>query len=185
VSILKIMEWPEKVLETRAQEVTQFDEALRKFVGDMFETMEDARGIGLAANQVGDLRRILVIHIPKPEKDDNEEDEGEVEADWWHGKPMVFINPRVDSQQGKTRYQEGCLSFPGIYEYIERSTTVRVQAVDEFGKEFEIEANGLLAICLQHEIDHLDGIVFVERMSRLKANLVRKKLLRKNSFHSE
>lgn len=182
MSILKVVEWPAKVLETRAKEVTEFDESLRTLVRDMFETMEESRGIGLAANQVGDLRRVLVVNIPAPEKDDAEEDEGEVEADWWHGKPMVFINPVVSKNEGKIRYQEGCLSFPGIYEYIERSAEVSVVACNEHGEQFEIAASGLFAICLQHEIDHLDGVVFVDRMSRLKANLVRKKLLRKTTF---
>ena len=170
MTVLKVIEWPAKVLDTRAEEVTSFDESIAKLVGDMHETMQDANGIGLAANQVDELKRILVINIPFVEG----EDEGEKQD--WHDKPLTFINPVINKKNGRMKYMEGCLSFPGIFEYIDRAESILVSALDAEGKPFQMEADGLLSICLQHEIDHLDGVVFLKRMSRLKGNLLRKKL---------
>ncbi len=176
VSVLKVIEWPNKVLETRAEEVKSFDQDLKKFVSDMHETMDHAGGIGLAANQVNSLKRVLVICIPF---NDDKEEESTEEKKWWHNKRFTFINPTIKLKNGKNTYQEGCLSFPGMYEYVERAKTLTVEAQDENGKTFEVEADGLLAICLQHEIDHLDGIVFTQRMSRVKADMLLKKLSKK------
>ena len=174
MAVLKIVKWPAEVLETRASEVKVFDEAFRNFVRDMYETMRDEGGVGLAANQVSDLRRVIIMQIPW---DDNKYSEQEEKKEWWHNKAFTFVNPVISKKTGKCKWQEGCLSFPGVYEYIDRAAEVTVRAKDEFGKDFEVEANGLLAICLQHEIDHIDGVVFIKRMSRLKAGLVRKKIL--------
>ena len=172
---MDVVVWPAKVLETRAMEVTKFDNDLRRFVDDMHETMKAAHGIGLAANQVGDLRRVIAIEIPWTERD--EENQGEPQ-EWWHNKRFTFINPVISKKAGKFKFQEGCLSFPEIFEFVDRAAEVWVEAQDEYGKPFEVHATGLFAVCIQHEIDHIDGIVFIDRMSRLKANLVRKKLSR-------
>ncbi len=177
--MLKIVEWPEKILETPASQVTVFDDELRSFVVSMHETMANSSGIGLAANQVADLRRVLVINIPWA--GERYENEGE-EKKHWHDKAYTFINPVIEKKQGKIRYNEGCLSFPEIFDYVDRAAEVWVKAHDEHGKEFRVHADGLFAVCLQHEIDHIDGIVFFKRMSRLKASLIKKKMLRRASF---
>ena len=178
---LTVVEWPAKVLETPAQLVSIFDEELRQFVADMHETMRDSKGIGLAANQVGDLRRVVVIEIPfVPQEGDKPED-----RKWWYDKKFTFINPKITKKQGEINWQEGCLSFPEIYDFVDRSAEVWVSAVDEFGKEFEVHADDLFAVCLQHEIDHIDGIVFFKRMSRLKAERIRTKMLKRGHLNVE
>ena len=176
MAVLDVVVWPAKVLETRANEVTKFDDDLRKFVADLHETMHAAAGIGLAANQVGDLRRVVAIEIPFGGERYGDQEETK---EWWHDKKFTFINPKITKKAGKFKFQEGCLSFPEIFEFVERAAEVWVTAQDEHGKEFEVHATGLFAVCLQHEIDHIDGHVFIERMSRLKANMVRKKIARR------
>lgn len=177
MAVLDVVVWPAKVLETRAREVTVFDAELKKFVEDMFETMSASQGIGLAANQVGQLRRVITIEIPSL-SNRYEENGPEEKKEWWHDKKFTLINPVITKKQGKFKFQEGCLSFPEIFEFVERAAEVWVTAQDENGKSFEIHADGLFAVCLQHEIDHIDGIVFFNRMSRLKAGMVKKKMLR-------
>lgn len=179
MTVLDVVVWPNKVLETKAKDVTKFDADLKRFVADMHETMDAAMGIGLAANQVGDLRRVLTINIPF---NDNRYEDQEDKKEWWHDKRFTFINPVITKKAGKFKFQEGCLSFPEIYEFVERAAEVWVTAKDENGKEFEVHATGLFAVCLQHEIDHIDGVVFVDRMSRLKSNMVKKKLARQGSI---
>lgn len=179
MAILEVVVWPNKVLETRASEVTKFDETLRSFVNDMHDTMQASGGIGLAANQVGDLRRVITITIPMARGENREDAEP---REWWHDKKFTFVNPVITKKEGKFKYQEGCLSFPDIYEFVDRAAEIWVRAQDEFGKEFEVHANGLFSVCLQHEIDHIDGIVFFNRMSRLKAGMVKKKMLRRGSL---
>ena len=179
MATLSIVEWPAKVLETKASAVTVFDEALVQFASDMHDTMDKARGIGLAANQVGSLQRILTIYIPYHEPGESAEEASERDPEkreWWHDKRFTFVNPVIEKKTGKARYMEGCLSFPEVYDYVDRADIVQVKAQDEFGKEFTVEANGLFSICLQHEIDHIDGIVFINRMSRLKAQMIKKKI---------
>lgn len=182
MSVLDVVVWPAKVLETKASEVTVFDDAFKKFVADMHETMKVAGGIGLAANQVGDLRRVITIEIPHT--GNKYEDEEEL-REWWHDKKFTFVNPVIVKKTGKIKYQEGCLSFPEIYDFVDRAAEVWIKAQDENGKEFEVHATGLLAICLQHEIDHIDGIVFINRMSRLKNNMIRKKIQRRGQLATE
>jgi peptide deformylase len=179
VTVLNVVVWPNKVLETRAEEVTKFDAEFKQFVADMHETMEAASGIGLAANQVGDLRRVLTIMIPYAESRYAEQEE---QKEWWHDKRFTFVNPVITRKEGKLKFQEGCLSFPEIYEFVDRAAEVWVKAKDENGKEFEVHATGLLAVCLQHEIDHIDGVVFINRMSRLKNSMIRKKIARRGSL---
>lgn len=179
MAVLDVVFWPAQVLETRAIEVSEFDESLRRFVADMHETMHHSNGIGLAANQVGDLRRVITMEIPWAAMDAEQDEEQFAEPkEWWHDKKFTFINPVITKKAGKFRYQEGCLSFPEIFEFIDRAAEVWVSAQDEYGKSFEIHATGLLSVCIQHELDHIDGVVFINRMSRLKANLARKKLSR-------
>ncbi|XZG69944.1 peptide deformylase [Chitinibacteraceae bacterium HSL-7] len=159
MALLNILHYPDERLHTVAKPVTQFDAKLQQFVADMAETMYDAPGIGLAATQVDRHERIIVIDISET-KD----------------QLMVFINPEFVDMDGHTTYEEGCLSVPGIYEEVERAERVKVKAFDQFGKAFELSADGLLAICLQHEVDHLNGRVFVEKLSRLKFNRIVQKL---------
>lgn len=170
MTVLKVVEWPAKVLETKSELVTVFDDKLREFVSDMFETMNEAGGIGLAANQVDVAKRVIVIHIPS--KDEQAED-----LRPWHDKKFVLINPVIVEKNGKTKYMEGCLSFPEQYDYVDRSADLILEYQDENGVKQRVEADGLFAICIQHEIDHIDGIVFITRMSRLKSSRIRKKML--------
>ena len=156
---LPILEFPDPRLRTVAKPVGQVDDALRSLVDDMFETMYAAPGIGLAATQVDVHQRLLVLDVSEDQS-----------------RPMVFINPEILSAEGHQVYQEGCLSVPGIYADVKRANSVRVKALDRDGKAFEIEADGLLAVCIQHEMDHLAGKVFVDYLSPLKREQVRKKL---------
>jgi peptide deformylase len=160
MAVLDILEFPDPRLRTVAREITKVTEQTRKLIDDMFETMYAAPGIGLAASQVDVHQRLLVIDISED-----------------HNDPMVFINPKVtilDPELGE--YDEGCLSVPGFYETVNRPRRVSVTALDRDGKEFTREIEGLLAICLQHEIDHLDGKLFVDYISPLKRQRIRKKL---------
>ena len=157
---LTILEFPDPRLRTRAQPVEVVDDALRRLVDDLLETMYAAKGVGLAATQVDVHQRVLVTDI-SPDRTD----------------PRVFINPQIIERSGSTEAEEGCLSVPGIYDTLRtRSERVRVRALDRDGQPFELEAEGLLAICVQHEVDHLDGKLFVDYLSELKRNRIRKKL---------
>ncbi|MBQ0753298.1 MAG: peptide deformylase [Gammaproteobacteria bacterium] len=157
---LEILEFPDPRLRTVAKPVEKVDDAMRQLIDDMFETMYEAPGIGLAASQVNVHQRLLVMDV----SDDGNE-------------PRVFINPEITPLTDETKiYDEGCLSVPGFYETVERVDRVRINALDRNGEPFEIEADGLLAVCIQHEIDHLDGKLFVDYVSRLKRERIRKKL---------
>lgn len=157
---LEILEFPDPRLRTVAKPVETVDDAMRQLIDDMFETMYAAPGIGLAASQVNVHQRLLVMDVSE---DGNE--------------PMVFINPEITPLTDETKtYDEGCLSVPGFYETVERLDRVRIKALDRNGEPFEIEADGLLAVCIQHEVDHLDGKLFVDYVSRLKRERIRKKL---------
>jgi peptide deformylase len=175
---LGVVEWPAKVLETKAKEVVDFDDPFRVFVADMHETMRESGGIGLAANQVGVLKRVLTIEIPFTPADA----EANSQKKWWHDKKFTFVNPVIEKKSGEIKWQEGCLSFPEIYDFVDRSAEVWVTAQDEFGKKFEVHADELFSVCLQHEIDHIDGVVFFKRMSRLKAERVRNKMLKRGNL---
>jgi peptide deformylase len=160
MAVLEILEFPDPRLRTVAAPVDEVTDATRALIDDMLETMYDAPGIGLAATQVNVHQRILVIDVSED-----------------HTEPRVFINPEVevlDPQLGE--YDEGCLSVPGFYETVNRPQRVRVSALDRNGEPYTEELDGLLAICLQHEIDHLDGKLFVDYLSPLKRNRIRKKL---------
>ena len=155
--ILEIVRYPDPFLKTQAEKVESVD--------DMVETMYYARGIGLASVQVGDPRRVVVLDVP--DEDEKERAKGK--------NLMAFVNPEIVYAEGETVYEEGCLSVPGITADVERAARVRVKALDRDGKPFEIEAEGLLAIALQHEIDHINGVLFIDRLSRLKRELVKRK----------
>jgi peptide deformylase len=159
MALLPILHYPDPRLHTRAKPVAVVDAAIRKLAADMAETMYAAPGIGLAATQVNVHQRLLVLDIS--------EDKSQLQ---------VFINPEILSQEGACEGEEGCLSVPGIYETVKRSERVKVRALNLDGQPFEVEADGLLAVCLQHEIDHLDGKVFIEYLSRLKLSRIKAKL---------
>lgn len=159
MAIRTILHYPDPRLRTVAKPVTEFDEALRTLAQDMAETMYDAPGIGLAATQVDVHKRVVVIDITHEKND-----------------LRVFINPEIVERRGEEQMEEGCLSVPGIYDTVTRADWVKLRARDVNGKEFEIETDGLLAVCIQHEIDHLDGKVFVDYLSRLKQQRIQKKL---------
>ncbi|AKZ62003.1 peptide deformylase [Herbaspirillum hiltneri N3] len=162
MALLNILRYPDPRLHKVAKPVTVFDERLKKLVADMAETMYDAPGVGLAATQVDVHEQVLVIDV----SDTNNE-------------LRVFINPEITwSSDEKQVYDEGCLSVPGIYDGVERPARVKARAFDADGKEFEVEADGLLAVCIQHEMDHLKGKVFVEYLSPLKRNRIKTKMLK-------
>ena len=159
--ILKIVKYPEPVLQQVGEPVTEFNDELRKFVADMFETMYASQGIGLAAQQVGVAKRVTVIDLSQ----------GEDPA-----QKLTIINPEIISRDGKLYEEEGCLSFPDIIEKVVRAAKVKIRAQDEYGKWFEMDGDDLLARCFQHEIDHLDGVLFLYRMSPLKRSLNLRKI---------
>jgi peptide deformylase len=159
MALLPILEFPDPRLRTRAQPVEQVDAGLRKLIDDMFETMYAAPGIGLAATQVNVHKRLMVIDVSESRDD-----------------PRVFVNPEILERQGVEETEEGCLSVPGVYDTVTRADRIRVRALDRDGKQFEMDANGLLAVCIQHEMDHLDGKLFVDYLSELKRTRIRKKL---------
>jgi peptide deformylase len=159
VALLNILHYPDPRLRRVAKPVEAVDEALRKLVEDMAETMYKAPGIGLAAVQVNVAKRVVVIDISET-----------------RDALQVFINPEIVARDGSQVLEEGCLSVPGIYDEVERAAHVRVRALDRDGNPFEKDAEGLLATCIQHEIDHLDGKVFVDYLSRMKQARIQKKL---------
>ena len=161
MTVRDILILPDKRLRLLSKPVAKIDAATKQLVEDMFDTMYDAPGIGLAAIQIGEPRRIVTMDLAK--KDEPKE-------------PQVFINPELISKSGdKNTHEEGCLSIPEFYEDVERPTQVRVKYLDLDGKENELDASGLLATCLQHEIDHLNGVLFIDHISRLKRERVVKK----------
>lgn len=162
MALLPILRYPDPRLHTRAQPVRVVDDSIRQLVADMAETMYEAPGIGLAASQVDVHKRVIVIDVS--------EDRSEL---------MAFINPEIIEKDGEQTCEEGCLSVPGVYEKVTRAEHVRVRALDRNGAVFELEADGLLAVCVQHEIDHLDGKVFVEYLSNLKLNRIKARLAKK------
>ena len=159
MAILNILEFPDPRLTTVADEVKSFDSELKKLVEDMTETMYSANGIGLAATQVNVHKRLLVLDVSEDQD-----------------QPRVYINPQIVNQEGEQIHEEGCLSVPGIYASVKRAENVIVKAQDSDGKTFEEQLEGLHAVCIQHEMDHLIGRLFVDYLSPLKRNMVRKKL---------
>ncbi len=159
MALLNILHFPDARLRTVAKPVTEFDDELRQLVSDMFETMYEAPGIGLAATQVDRHIRLLVLDVS----------EG-------RNQPRCLINPQILEAGGEEEMDEGCLSVPGFYEKVRRAEHIRVRAQDEFGAAREFETSGLEAVCIQHEMDHLEGKLFVDYLSGLKRNRIRNKL---------
>ena len=159
MALLPILHYPDARLRKTARPVDDVNDEIRRLIDDMFETMYDAPGIGLAATQVNVHQRLLVADISE-HKD----------------QPLVFINPNILSLDGEELTEEGCLSVPGIYEPVKRPSRIKVSALDRNGDRFELEAEGMLAVCIQHEVDHLDGKLFVDYLSEMKRQRIRKRL---------
>lgn len=159
MSILTILEFPDKRLRTVAEEVNQVDDNIKTLVDDMLETMYAAKGVGLAATQVNVHKRVIVMDISE-DKDE----------------PICLINPKIIEKDGEEESEEGCLSVPGFFETVSRAEHIKVQALNRDGESFELEARELLAVCIQHEMDHLQGKLFVDYLSAFKRNRIKAKL---------
>lgn len=166
MALLNILQYPDERLHKVARPVAEIDGRIKTLVADMFETMYEARGIGLAATQVDVHERVVVMDLTED-----------------RSGPRVFINPVITHKDGETTYEEGCLSVPGIYDTVTRAEHVTVEALNENGEKFTLEADGLLAICIQHELDHLMGKVFVEHLSQLKQNRIKTKLKKRQKHN--
>lgn len=164
---LDILTFPDPRLRRKALPVTRVDDTIRQLVDDMLETMYAAPGIGLAAIQVNVPRRVIVIDISER-----------------HDEPLCLINPVILATEGEEQMDEGCLSVPGFFETVKRAERVRVSALDRNGEPFTLDADGLLAVCIQHEIDHLEGKLFVDHISMLKRQRIRRKLEKEQRHHS-
>ncbi len=156
---LVILEYPDPRLREKAQPVSSVDGAVQQLIDDLLETMYAANGVGLAATQVNVHKRVLVIDVSEERND-----------------PLVLINPEIMTAEGREIVEEGCLSLPGIYDKVARATKIRLRALDREGRPFEQTAEGLLGVCIQHEIDHLEGQLFVDHLSELKRQLIRQRL---------
>ena len=174
---LPIFTYPETVLSQVAKPVTEFNQDLEHLVKDMLYTMYHAPGIGLAAPQIGQSIRLFVLDVVY-EREIVTASSGKEEVRLSDFHPMVFINPEITGTSGTTTYEEGCLSVPGVYEEVKRFKSIKVKYQDLKGEFHEIEADDMLAICIQHENDHLNGMVFIERLSNLKKNFYKKKMLK-------
>lgn len=163
MALLNILHYPDERLHIVAKPVAAVDERIRTLVADMAETMYAARGIGLAATQVNVHERVVVMDLSEEQN-----------------QLRVFINPTITHKNGETTYEEGCLSVPGIYDTVTRAETLTVEALDQHGQPFTLEADGLLAICIQHELDHLAGKVFVEYLSKLKQDRIKSKMKKRS-----
>jgi len=156
---LVILEYPDSRLRKKAAAVTAVDDALRQFIDDLLQTMYAHNGVGLAATQVDVHKRVIVLDVSET-----------------RDQPLVFINPEILSKEGEGPVEEGCLSLPGIYDKLSRATRIRVRALGLDGQPFEMSAEGLLGVCIQHEMDHLEGKLFVDYLSELKRTLIRRRL---------
>jgi peptide deformylase len=164
--VREILIWPDPILKQTAKPVAKVDDSIRTLVKDMFETMYAADGVGLAAPQVGILQRVIVLDTTPRQPE---------------SKPMAMINPEIIAMEGETTYTEGCLSIPGEAEDVDRAAVVTVKFLDPEGKEQTLQCDGLLAIAVQHETDHLNGTVFVDHVSTLKREIIRKRMKRLKS----
>ncbi|MBT3012659.1 MAG: peptide deformylase [Candidatus Thiodiazotropha endolucinida] len=159
MAILDILHFPDPRLRNKAKPVAQVDDSIRRLIDDMLETMYQAPGIGLAATQVNVAKRVVVIDLSEEKN-----------------QPLCLVNPEIIEKDGEEQMEEGCLSVPGVYEMVKRANLIRVRALGRDGAAFEMEAEGLLAVCIQHELDHLEGKLFVDYLSSLKRQRIRKKL---------
>ncbi len=168
MTLLTVLHYPDRRLRNKALPVTQFDEGLRTIVSNMFETMYEEKGVGLASIQVDIPQRIIVIDVSEE-----------------RNFPLCVINPEIVNQEGLQHESEGCLSVPEYFDKVERAAKVRMRAFDQDGTPYELDAEGLLAICIQHEIDHLNGILFIDHLSRLKQGRLQKKALKQQRSEVE
>jgi len=159
MAVLTILEYPDPRLRTRATPVATVDDRIRTLIEDMFETMYAAPGVGLAATQVNVHERVLVLDVSQD-----------------RNQPMAFVNPEIVEREGVAEGEEGCLSVPGVFDLVDRAARITVRALDRDGNAFELAADGLLAVCIQHEMDHLEGKLFVDYLSELKRTRIRKRL---------
>lgn len=159
MALLSVLQYPDERLRTKAQPVVTVDQAIQTIANDMFETMYEQGGVGLAATQVNIHQRIIVMDLSED-----------------RSAPVCLINPEILHREGVQFEYEGCLSFPGVFDKVERAANVRFKALDQQGNSYEKEADGIFAICVQHEMDHLDGVLFVDHLSRVKLERARKKL---------
>jgi peptide deformylase len=162
MALLPILEYPDPRLRIRAEQVTKVDAEIRQLAADMLETMYAAPGIGLAATQVNVHKRLIVLDISEE-----------------RNSPYCLINPEIVAAEGRINAEEGCLSVPGTYDYVDRAARIKIKALDRDGGQIELDAEGTLAVCIQHEMDHLDGKLFVDYLSEMKRQRLKKKLLKK------
>jgi peptide deformylase len=165
---LVILEYPDPRLRTKASPIASVDDSVRRLADDMLETMYAAKGLGLAASQVDVHRRLLVLDVSDT-----------------RDAPLVLINPEIVASEGRAPGEEGCLSLPGIYDKLERATRIKVRALNRYGEPLELDAEGMLAVCIQHEMDHLEGKLFVDYLSELKRQLIRRRLSKERKQRSE
>lgn len=163
MKIYEILKYPDPLLKTKAQKVEEVDDDLRALVDDMFKTMYAGKGIGLAAVQIGVDKRVVVLDIP------GDPEEG------IRGHKMALINPEIILSEGEFKFEEGCLSVPGVNAYVKRAFHIKLTALDPDGRPIEMDAEEMLSVVLQHEIDHLDGVLFIDRLSRLKRDIVKRR----------
>ena len=168
MALLSVLQFPDKRLRTKAAPITEVNAEIRTIIDNMFETMYEHSGIGLAATQVNIHQRIIVMDVSENRT-----------------SPTCLINPEIIAREGVQYESEGCLSFPGVYDKVERAGKIRLRALDQNGKGYEMDADELLSVCIQHEMDHLDGILFVDHLSRLKQERARKKLDKLRHANSE
>lgn len=178
MAVRRIRIWPDPALQEVARPVETVDNDVRTLVADLFETMYEANGVGLAATQIADLRRVIVIDLDPHGEAKGDPDLAEELNSWGFAGPRAYINPEIIESEGEVTWGEGCLSVPGITEEVKRRGRVAVRSLDLDGNETLTRAEGLYAVALQHEIDHLDGRVFVDYLSKLKRDVVRRKMER-------
>ena len=171
MAVREILTFPDPRLARKSKPVDGVDDEIKQLIDDMFETMYIAEGVGLAAPQIGITKRIIVVDCGAREQ----EDEGPLAP----VEPLAIVNPVITAKEGKITWEEGCLSVPGYTDEVDRAANITVEGLDREGEPLKMDVDGLLAVCIQHEIDHLEGVLFVDRLSRLKQALVKKKLKKK------
>jgi peptide deformylase len=180
MALLEILTYPDPRLKQKCLPVTKVTAELRKLSEDMLETMYASKGIGLAAAQVNQQVRLIVMDTRRPQENEEREiryeTEGETELEKLIQQPLVLFNPEIVKKEGKTTYNEGCLSVPTYFELVHRFNYVEVEALDIHGKKIKLKTDGLLSICIQHEIDHLDGKLFIDRLSPIKMSRIKSKI---------
>ncbi len=180
MALLEVLTFPNPILRKVAEEVPEVTPELAQFAKDMLETMYDSQGIGLAAPQVGKSIRLLVMDTRPRAGDEENEDRYDLtdmtELEKAAGGPIIIFNPKILSADGKKKYQEGCLSVPSYFEDVERADVIEVEGLNEKGEKIVLKLDGLMSVCMQHEIDHLDGKLFIDRLSPLKGNRIKSKI---------